>query len=44
MKTIVEVKTIITNVNVVDVNVTTRSKIVEDQCSTRKNLGRIKVL
>jgi hypothetical protein len=29
-KTIVEVKTIIMNMNVIDVNVATRSKIIED--------------
>jgi hypothetical protein len=36
-KIVVEVKTIIVDMNVVNVNVATRSKIIKDQCSKKEN-------
>jgi hypothetical protein len=39
-----KVKIIIADVNLVDVNVVTRSKIIKDQCSRRENQGKIKIL
>jgi hypothetical protein len=36
-KIVVEVKTIIADMNVVNVNVATRSKIIKDQCPKKEN-------
>jgi hypothetical protein len=41
---IAETQIIITNVNVVDVNVTTRSKVIEDMCSNINSKEKQKML
>ncbi len=43
-KAIINVKTVIVEVNVVGVNVATRSRIIESKCSKNENQGKTNLL